>query len=115
MSMKRTAFAVGVAASLLTTSCSAKAQRDEPQVGPVQYGVGYTLSADQYDEKTRQPPFDDCAGLPGASFAGSEDSLPPGLSIRFKGTKAQQRDLEACLRALPDTRLTGPFEVPTGS
>jgi hypothetical protein len=99
---------------LLVTGCGGGAERNEPRVGPIQYGISYTVGADEYDEEASQSAFDACADMPGASFAGSEDSLPPGLSVRFEGTKPEQADLEACLRALPDTRLSGPYDVPAG-
>ena len=72
------------------------------------------MGAEEYDEAASQPAFDACAELPGASFAGSEDSLPPGLSVRFEGTTSEQAALESCLQELPDTRLSGPYEVPDG-
>ena len=81
----------------------------------MQYGISYTVGADAYDQDASQQAFDACAGLPGASFAGSEDSLPPGLSVRFEGSKSEQGVLEACLAELPDTRRSGPYEVPKGS
>lgn len=112
MRMKRALRTVASAVLLLAAGCSAEAERDEVRLGPLQYGISYTVGADEYDEEVSQPAFDACADLPGASFAGSEDSLPPGLSVRFQGTQAEQEELVACLRALPDTRLSGPFEVP---
>lgn len=113
--MQRALHATAVAALLLGAGCNAGGARDEPRVWPVQYGISYTVGAAQYDERTSQAAFDTCADLPGASFVGSEDSLPPGLSVRFEGTRTEQEDLETCLRALPDTRLTGPYDVPDGS
>jgi hypothetical protein len=114
MRMVRALRLAAAATLLLVTGCSAEAERDEPHVGPVQYGISYTVGADEYDEEASQSAFDACADVPGASPAGVDQSLPPGLSVRFTGTKAQQEDLEACLRALPDTRLHGPLEVPDG-
>lgn len=115
MHMERALTLLAVATLLSVTSCTAEAERDEPRLGPIQYGILYTVGADDYDEEASRRVFDACAELPGASFAGSEDSLPPGLSVRFEGTKAQQEDLEACLRALPNTRMAGPYDVPDNS
>jgi hypothetical protein len=114
MSMESAFRFAAVAALLLAAGCSAEPEPEEPRVGPIQYGVSYTVGADEYDEEASQRAFDACADLPGASPAGVDQSLPPGLSVRFEGTKAQQEDLETCLRGLPDTRLQGPFEVPDG-
>jgi HSP20 family molecular chaperone IbpA len=70
------------------------------------------VSAAEYDEEASDSDVRTCAELPGATPSGVDTSLPPGLSIRFEGTEAEQKELEECLRALPDTRSTGPFELP---
>lgn len=110
MQISRPVLLGALLATILAAGCGAKDER----VGPFQYGISYTVGADAYDEDASQPAFDACAGLPGAAAAGVDTSLPPGLSVRFEGTDAEQQDLESCLRALPDTRLSGPREVPDG-
>ena len=112
--MDRALSTAAIAALLFTTGCGAGAERDGRRVGPVQYGITYPVGVEQYDQDASQPAFETCADLPGASFAGSADSLPPGLSVRFEGSKSQQDELESCLRALPDTRRSGPHVLPDG-
>lgn len=82
---------------------------------PIQYGISYTVGAGAYDEQVSQPAFDACVASPGASFGGADQSLPPGLSVQFVGTESQRAALVKCLRALPDTQLSGPFNLPNGS
>lgn len=82
---------------------------------PIQYGISYTVGPNEYDAQVSQPAFDACAGLPGAFFAGAAESLPPLLSVQFVGNESEKADLVACLRALPDTQLSGPFNVSNAS
>jgi hypothetical protein len=79
----------------------------------VQYGIHYTVGADQYDDRAAKRDLGRCTSLPGASFEGQDDSLPPGPNVRFSGGSREQAALEKCLHDLPDSTVNGPFPVPS--
>ena len=59
----------------------------------VEYRIHYTVGADAYDDEEASRLLRRCADLPGAEFAGQDDSLPPGPAVRFSGTAEEQRRL----------------------
>ncbi len=96
------------AAVLAAGGCTADDERNEARVGPVEYTVSYIVAAAEYDEEASQSAFDACVGLPGASFARSDDIRPPRLVVLFEGSVTEQRDVAGCLRSLRGSRLSGP-------
>lgn len=109
--MRPTAMRVQAVLGLLlvvaVTGCTDKAE--DRQVGPLRYDVTYEPGG--YEASQAQPRFDACASLPGASFAGGEDTLPPNLFIRFAGTTAEQRELVRCLEGLPGAQFSSAPET----
>lgn len=83
------------------------------EVGPVLYGVRYP-DARTYDSAAADSQYEKCATLPGASADGTQESLPPGRTLRFTGTPSEQEAVAECLASLPGAQVTGPFEPPTG-
>jgi hypothetical protein len=95
----------------LVTAC---AQSDgdasgQNEVGPLIYGVTYTVSADEYDDVAAEAEYEKCAALPGARAEGTDDSLPPGRTLRFMGSEAEQKAVAECLASLTGAKLNGPF------
>lgn len=90
----------------------AETEAETQQVGPLLYGVSYTVGADQYDDADAARRYGRCAALPGAKEEGVDQSLPPGRILRFVGSKAEQTAVVECLNALPDAKVNGPFEPP---
>lgn len=84
-----------------------------PESGPVLYGVRYP-DARNYDSAAADSQYEKCATLPGASADGTQESLPPGRTLRFTGTASEQEVVAECLASLPGAEVTGPFEPPTG-
>lgn len=101
-------------AAMLLAGCASGGDPDSEgrQVGPVLYGVGYTVGADKYDDADAEARYLRCADLPGARVDGQADSLPPGRVLRFQGTEAEQEAVVECLNSLPDTKVNGPFQPP---
>ena len=95
------------------SGCTGGGDRDEePQVGPLLYGVSYTVGPDQYDDADATRRYEPCADLPGATSEAEELSLPPGRMLRFVGSEAEQRAVVECLNRLPDANVNGPFPPP---
>lgn len=88
--------------------------RESPQVGPLIYGVSYTVGADEYDDADAERRYLRCADLPGARAEGTAESLPPGRTLRFLGSASEQEAVVECLNALPDSKVNGPFPPPGG-
>ena len=109
MTMRRLVGAVLVL--LAVAACSE--DRERTQVGPLIYGVGYTVGADQYDHADATRRYKRCADLAGAKEEGEDQSLPPGRTVRFQGTEAEQVALVACLKSLPNAQVNGPFSPPS--
>jgi hypothetical protein len=96
----------------LVTAC---AQSDgdassQDEFGPLIYGVSYTVSADEYDDVAAEAEYEKCAALPGARAEGTDDSLPPGRTLRFTGSEAEQEEVAKCLASLTGAEVNGPFE-----
>lgn len=85
----------------------------QPEIGPVLYGVRYPDARD-YDSAAADSQYEKCATLPGASADGTQESLPPGRTLRFQGTASEQEAVADCLAALPGAEVNGPFKPPTG-
>lgn len=112
MPVQRACFALLVAGLAGCTSGTNGAAKPK-QVGPLQYGVSYTVVGDQYDDADAGRRYQQCVDLPGAEVNGVDTSLPPKRGLRFLGSKAEQRAVDECLNALPDATVTGPFKAPS--
>lgn len=72
-------------------------------------GVGYASAG--YDDTAATADLNRCKALPGVTGSSSLDSLPPGITVYFAGTKAELDTVEACLEAMPGARVTTPSTV----
>lgn len=110
----RLATSVCVTAVIVLAGCSGSADRDGVVRADVLYGIRYNVGPDTYDDRQAKAALDECLALPGASFSGQDDSLPPQPSVRFKGEPQDQDALERCLKELPGAVVSGPRPVPSG-
>ena len=105
--------AVLLAGVLMLGACGGGgSEQGGDETGNIFYSVRYTVSGDEYDAAKAEAALERCTDLPGASMGYTETSDPPGFTVRFSGTADEQDRLEACLRALPDTEISGPRPVP---
>jgi hypothetical protein len=108
MVMRVRAVFVSLALLLLLGCASGR----PPEVGPVAYGVAYTVSAAEYNDTEAARRYKECTALPGATAEVEQQSLPPTRTLTFSGSKQQESALVDCLHALPIARVSAPFEVP---
>lgn len=106
---------IGLAALLLTAGCSAfdADTSRAPQGDPAHlvYTIRYELSAYEYDEAKADAALERCTSMEGARRVMTKTSEPPHEVVGFVGVAGSEAAFEDCLRALPDTRLTGPREI----